>query len=79
LYADSNLLIEGLAIQHTTRNLDNERSRIFMEKLNESLKPHIADKGYDWGYTIENTSRDLWKMQGLVPSYTDTEAAWESL
>lgn len=50
-----------------------------MEKLEESLKPHVTDKGYSWGYTIESASRDLWKMQGLIPAYTDAEAAWESL
>lgn len=45
-----------------------------MNKVDEVLKPHVEDKGYDWEYSIEETSRDLWKVQGLVPPMPGSEA-----
>ncbi|KAF2736387.1 hypothetical protein EJ04DRAFT_575360 [Polyplosphaeria fusca] len=39
----------------------------FLGMVDEALKPHIEDKGYDWEYSVEETSRDLWKINGLVP------------
>ena len=41
------------------------------------LKPFIADAGYDWEYSITESSRDLWKVQGLVPPMPGTEAEKE--
>lgn len=34
--------------------------------------------GYDWEYHIEETNRDLWKIQGLVPPLpgSDEEKIW---
>lgn len=46
----------------------------FLKKVDEVLKPHIEEKGYDWEYSIEETSRDLWKVQGLVPPMPGSEA-----
>jgi hypothetical protein len=33
--------------------------------------------GYDWEYHVEETNRDLWKVQGLVPPLQGTEAELE--
>lgn len=46
--------------------------------MDDALKPYIADKGYDWEYSVEETRRDLWKIQGLVPPMpgSEAEALW---
>jgi phenylpyruvate tautomerase PptA (4-oxalocrotonate tautomerase family) len=46
----------------------------FLSKVDAALKPFIDDAGYDWEYSVEETSRDLWKIQGMVPPMPDTEA-----
>jgi hypothetical protein len=42
--------------------------------LDAVLKPHIADKGYDWEYHVDETERRLWKVQGLNPPPWKSEA-----
>jgi len=49
----------------------------FLARVDKALKPFIADKGYDWEYSVEETSRDLWKVQGLVPPMPGSEAEQE--
>ncbi|KAJ5136344.1 hypothetical protein N7448_004898 [Penicillium atrosanguineum] len=36
-------------------------------RIDNVLKPHIADKGYDWEYHVGETERRLWKVNGLIP------------
>ncbi|KAJ5657567.1 oxalocrotonate tautomerase [Penicillium longicatenatum] len=36
-------------------------------RLDEAMKPHLLDKGYDFEYTVEETERRLWKINGLIP------------
>ena len=45
--------------------------------MDVTLKPFIEDKGYDWEYSVTETSRDLWKVSGLVPPMPNTEAEKE--
>jgi hypothetical protein len=49
-----------------TRPNDVIRDR-FLAKVDNALKPHIAEQGWDWEYSVIETSRDLWKINGLVP------------
>jgi hypothetical protein len=42
--------------------------------LDAVLEPHIADKGYDWEYHVDETERRLWKVQGLNPPPWKSEA-----
>jgi hypothetical protein len=37
------------------------------DNIDKLLKPHIADKGYDWEYHIEESERKLWKINGFAP------------
>ncbi|KAF2495028.1 hypothetical protein BU16DRAFT_424865, partial [Lophium mytilinum] len=39
----------------------------FCGRLDEALKPHIEDMGYDWEYHVDETERRLWRIQGLYP------------
>jgi hypothetical protein len=48
-----------------------------LESVDRALKPHVADKGYDWEYSVEETRRDLWKIQGMVPPMPGSEAELE--
>ena len=34
----------------------------------------LRGAGYDWEYSVEETRRDLWKVQGLVPPMPGSEA-----
>jgi hypothetical protein len=49
--------------------------------VDQVLKPFIADVGYDWEYSITESSRDLWKVNGLVPPMpgTKVEKEWVRL
>ncbi|KAJ4357862.1 uncharacterized protein N0V89_002439 [Didymosphaeria variabile] len=84
---DSNVPFIRVTIQNIARKIsdlklipqsrsDEVRDR-FLKRVDEALKPHIADKGYDWEYSIEETSRDLWKIQGFVPPMPGSEAESE--
>ncbi|KAF1819137.1 uncharacterized protein K489DRAFT_384040 [Dissoconium aciculare CBS 342.82] len=58
-----------LAIDHIAINLPNEDAsyRRVTSKIDQTLKPHIEDKGYDWEYHVSETERRLWKVNGLIP------------
>ncbi|KAF1814655.1 hypothetical protein P152DRAFT_456920 [Eremomyces bilateralis CBS 781.70] len=45
----------------------------FLKAVDEKLKPHIADWGYDWEYHLDETERELWKINGMVPPPTGSE------
>ncbi|KAH7378602.1 putative oxalocrotonate tautomerase [Cadophora sp. MPI-SDFR-AT-0126] len=47
-------------------------------RVDEALKPHIQDKGYDWEYHIGETERRLWKVNGLnaPPFGSESEKEW---
>ncbi|KAG9192854.1 hypothetical protein G6011_11588 [Alternaria panax] len=51
-----------------------EEREAWIKNIDTVLKPHIADKGYDWEYHIEEPARDLWKIQGFVPPPLVSEA-----
>jgi hypothetical protein len=42
-------------------------------KIDELLKPHVADKGYDWEYHVIETERRLWKINGMIPPPRNSE------
>lgn len=36
-------------------------------RLDQALKPHVADKGYNWEFHVDETERRLWKVNGMIP------------
>ncbi|KAF2833790.1 hypothetical protein CC86DRAFT_415772 [Ophiobolus disseminans] len=67
-----------LTIEHIARSLPTPEIRdSFLKKIDAAMKPFIADMGYDWEYSIDETSRDLWKVNGMVPPKQDTKAEKE--
>jgi len=49
-------------------------------KIDNALRPHIADKGYDWEYHVAETERRLWKVNGLYapPFKSEDEKVWRA-
>lgn len=49
-----------------------------MRGTEEFLAPFIKDRGYDWEIHFDETPRDLWRVQGLVPpvGYSEYEKLW---
>ncbi|KAF2642258.1 hypothetical protein P280DRAFT_422757 [Massarina eburnea CBS 473.64] len=64
-----------ITIQNIARTIQSDAHRDnFLARVDTALKPHIEDKGYDWEYSVLETSRDLWKINGIVPPMPVTEA-----
>ncbi|KAF2789579.1 hypothetical protein K505DRAFT_365489 [Melanomma pulvis-pyrius CBS 109.77] len=58
-----------IAIDHVAVAMPNidEVYKKTTDDFDETLKPHIADKGYDWEFHIDETEKRLWKVNGLTP------------
>ncbi|PCD30389.1 hypothetical protein AU210_010071 [Fusarium oxysporum f. sp. radicis-cucumerinum] len=50
----------------------------FSDYINATIKPYIADKGYDWEITVTDTQRDFWRFNGIAPPpwRSEAERAW---
>lgn len=64
----------GLAPANTDARPNDEARDSFLAKVDAAIKPFIGDMGYDWEYSVEETRRDLWKINGLVPPMPNTKA-----
>jgi hypothetical protein len=53
---------------------DTVRDR-FLLKVDEALKPFIHEQGWDWEYSVIETRRDLWKINGMVPPEAGSEVS----
>ncbi|EKG12659.1 Tautomerase [Macrophomina phaseolina MS6] len=58
-----------MTIDHIAVRLPNKDQAYYntTKRIDAALKPHIADKGYDWEYHVDETERRLWKINGLIP------------
>ncbi|KAF2256211.1 hypothetical protein BU26DRAFT_472266 [Trematosphaeria pertusa] len=75
---DSSKPFIRITVQNIARKIPNDAIRDrFLGSVDAALKPFIEDKGYDWEYSLEETNRDLWKVQGLVPPMPGSEAEGE--
>ncbi|KAB8233365.1 hypothetical protein ETB97_005913 [Aspergillus alliaceus] len=36
-------------------------------RLDQIMKPHLLERGYDFEYHVDETERRLWKINGLIP------------
>lgn len=36
-------------------------------RLDDVMKPHLLEKGYDFEYHVDETERRLWKINSLIP------------
>jgi phenylpyruvate tautomerase PptA (4-oxalocrotonate tautomerase family) len=53
---------------------DEDSRRRWLRKIDETLAPHIEQRGFDWEYNIQESSRDLWKTNGISPPPPDSDA-----
>ncbi|KAL1595345.1 hypothetical protein SLS60_010036 [Paraconiothyrium brasiliense] len=69
-----------IAIEHIAVRLPDEDAtyKRVSNRVDEALKPHVADKGYDWEFHIDETERRLWKINGIFPPAfgSDEEKIW---
>lgn len=58
-----------VAIEHIAVTLPNEDEvyRKTANAVDAALKPHVADKGYDCEFHIDETERRLWKINSMFP------------
>lgn len=63
-----------LQIWHLARTFTGpEHKKAFLKKADAVLNPVMEGKGVDWEYTIDESPRDLWKINGLVPPPAGSE------
>lgn len=68
----------GITIYHLARAFkSDEIKERFHLRVNEVLSPVFEPKGMDWEYFITEASRDLWRINGLVPPTPGSEAEKE--
>ncbi|KAJ4314809.1 hypothetical protein N0V84_008695 [Fusarium piperis] len=54
-----------ISIDHIAIHMDNtpETHHKCTESIEKALKPHMADKGYDYGYHMDKTKKNLWRVR----------------
>lgn len=69
-----------MVITHIAIHLPDEDAMYLRStsKIDQVIKPHVADKGYDFEYHVDQTDRRLWKINSLIPPphKSDAEKLW---
>lgn len=52
---------------------DTQRMASWMAGVEETIEPWVKAKAQDWEVHIDETSRELWRVQGFVPPAQDSE------
>ncbi|KAK0666516.1 putative oxalocrotonate tautomerase [Cercophora samala] len=55
---------EHIAV-HVSQN--EARQARTIKRIDDALRPHVEEKGYDWEWHVDETPRALWKISGLAP------------
>jgi phenylpyruvate tautomerase PptA (4-oxalocrotonate tautomerase family) len=65
-----------ISIEQIARKIppDEDSRRSWLRRIDETLARHIEQRGFDWEYNILETSRDLWKVNGISPPPPDSDA-----
>ncbi|SCV54073.1 uncharacterized protein FFB14_13459 [Fusarium fujikuroi] len=68
------LVIQHMAV-HSHEGVHMEDfPKQFSDYINATIKPFIADKGYDWEITVTDTQREFWRFNGIAPPAWRSEA-----
>ncbi|KAI9159148.1 hypothetical protein HJFPF1_07156 [Paramyrothecium foliicola] len=64
-----------ISVDHIAVKLENkvEEYQKVTAAIEEVIKPHIAEKDYDWEIHIDETERELWRVKGLIPPQFGSE------
>ena len=68
-------------IDHIARTMPTAEIRAkFIEMVDAALAPYVRDRGLNWEYHIDETSYELWSIQGYRPPLpgTEDEIRWRS-
>ncbi|KAL0930560.1 enzyme [Colletotrichum truncatum] len=68
-----------ITIYHVARRFENESVKVrFLGKVDSILNPKLGAKGMDWEYFIQESPREFWKINGIIPPPTgsDMEKVW---
>ena|ERR1700761_3332008 len=69
-----------LQIYHLARVMTTDKQKKgFLRAADRVLNPIMERKGLDWEYTVNESPRDLWKINGLVPPEANSEMEKEWL
>ncbi|KAJ5207462.1 Tautomerase [Penicillium cf. griseofulvum] len=64
----------AVTIYHVARAFESDESKQrFLADVDAILNPVFEPKEMDWEYWVTEVSRDLWKINGLVPPQTGSE------
>jgi hypothetical protein len=72
----------AVTIYHIARAFQSDEAKQrFLSGVDNILDPVFESKGMEWEYFIAEASRDLWKMNGLVPPQpgSEGEKKWAQL
>ncbi|KAJ5919097.1 hypothetical protein N7466_010040 [Penicillium verhagenii] len=58
-----------VVINHVAVHVPDENAAYLRttSRLDQVVKPHLLDKGYDFEYHVGQTERRLWKINSLIP------------
>jgi phenylpyruvate tautomerase PptA (4-oxalocrotonate tautomerase family) len=74
--ADGDLFVGGVKhsrfvrfrVDHMARTLAGPILREWwVRTVDKTLRPWVADRGFDWEITIDESPADLWSLQGEIP------------
>ncbi|KAJ5964944.1 Tautomerase [Penicillium vulpinum] len=72
----------SITIHHVARAMKNDEAKqIFLAGVDGILNPVFEPKKMEWEYWVAEVSRDLWKINGLVPPQpgSEGEKKWAEL
>ena len=66
---------------HIAVNFEQDDDKMYKgaaAAIDAALKPHVADKGYDWEFHVDETDRRLWRVNGMIPPafQSEEEKVW---
>lgn len=84
---ESNFYVGGKAhdhfvriqIDHFARTIpDPDQRRWFTNVVDNLIKPWVADRGFEWEFTVNEPAADIWSINGHVPPpfHSAAEQRW---
>jgi phenylpyruvate tautomerase PptA (4-oxalocrotonate tautomerase family) len=57
---------------------EDEINNVFLTMAHGALKPHVADRGYEWELHVENVPHETWNIDGMEPPppWSEVEKRW---